>query len=224
MSTIVLHQWEMSPFCNKTRRLLRHKGLEFSVVNYNGLLALNAAKLSKVGQLPVVDFDGHRVPDSSAIARYLDEKYPYKLLYPRDPRALAEARMWEDWAGQVLYFYEIYFRMLDPISLERSLDLISAGRPGYERALLKLVFKRRYPRKLKEQGLARMSREQVERTLFDRLDDIEALLEGRNYLGGDTPHIGDFSVAAQLDELVRTSELKARVLGYPRIADWLLRC
>lgn len=224
MSTIVLHQWEMSPFCNKVRRCLKHKGLDFSVVDYNGLLALNAAKLSKVGKLPVVDFDGHRVQDSSAIARYLDEKYPAALLYPREPRALAEARMWEDWAGQSLYFYEIYFRMLDPVSLERGLDLIAKGRPGYERAILKLVFKSRYPRKLKEQGLARMPREEVEKLFFDRLDDIETLLEGRNYLGGDAPNIADFSVVGQLDELVRTSELKPRILAYPRIAAWLERC
>lgn len=224
MSTIVLHQWEMSPFCNKVRRCLSYKGLDYSVVDYNGLLALNAAKLSKVGKLPVVDFDGHRVQDSSAIARYLDEKYPQKLLYPRESRALAEARMWEDWAGQSLYFYEIYFRMLDPVSLERGLDLIAKGRPAYERAILKYVFKTRYPRKLKEQGLARMPREEVERLFFDRLEDIEALLEGRDYLGGDAPNIADFSVVGQLDELVRTSELKPRILGYPRIAAWLVRC
>lgn len=224
MSTIVLHQWEMSPFCNKVRRCLAYKGLDYSVIDYNGLLALNAAKLSKVGKLPVVDFDGHRVQDSSAIARYLDEKYPQRLLYPREPRALAEARMWEDWAGQSLYFYEIYFRMLDPVSLERGLDLIAKGRPAYERAILKYVFKTRYPRKLKEQGLARMPREQVERLFFDRLEDIEALLEGRDYLGGDSPNIADFSVVGQLDELVRTSDLKPRILGYPRIAAWLKRC
>ncbi|MGH8506164.1 MAG: glutathione S-transferase family protein, partial [Stenotrophobium sp.] len=87
MNSIVLHQWEMSPFCNKVRRCLRYKGLAYSVVNYNGLLALNVAKLSRVGKLPVVDFEGHRVQDSAAIARYLDEKYPERLLYPREPRA-----------------------------------------------------------------------------------------------------------------------------------------
>jgi glutathione S-transferase len=224
MTSIVLHQWEISPFCNKVRRMLRYKGLDYSVVNYNGLLALKAAKLSKVGKLPVVDFDGHRVQDSAAIAQYLDEKYPDRLLYPREPRALAEARMWEDWAGQSLYFYEIYFRMLDPVSLERGLDLIAEGRPAYERAILKWVFKRRYPRKLEEQGLARMPRVQVEALFFARLDDIEALLDGRDYLGGDAPNIADFSVVGQLDELIRTSELRGRILGYPRIAAWLSRC
>ena len=224
MGNIVLHQWEMSPFCNKVRRCLRHKGLAYSVVNYNGLLALNAAKLSGVGKLPVVDFDGHRVQDSAAIARYLDEKYPDKPLYPRQPRALAEARMWEDWAGQSLYFYEIYFRMLDPVSLERGLDLIAEGRPRYERAILKFVFKRRYPRKIREQGLARMPRAQVERQFFERLEDIDTLLQERPFLGGEAPNIADFSVAGQLDELVRTSDLKPRILGYARIADWLARC
>ncbi|MGH8504740.1 MAG: glutathione S-transferase family protein, partial [Stenotrophobium sp.] len=138
--------------------------------------------------------------------------------------ALAQARMWEDWAGQSLYFYEIYFRMLDPVSLERGLDLIAEGRPAYERAVLKWVFKRRYPRKLKEQGLARMPREQVEALFFARLDDIEVLLEGREYLGGDAPSIADFSVVGQIDELIRTSELRGRILGYPRIAAWLSRC
>ncbi|TXH06332.1 MAG: glutathione S-transferase family protein [Nevskiaceae bacterium] len=224
MSAIVLHQWEMSPFCNKVRRCLRHKGLDYSVVNYNGLLALNAAKLSAVGQLPVVDFNGVRVQDSSAIAHYLDAHYPDKPLYPHEPRALAEARLWEDWAAQSLYFYEIYFRMLDPVSLERGLNLISEGRPAYERALLKFVFKRRYPRKLKEQGLARMPREQVEAQFFARLDDIDTLLEGRAYLGGDAPNIADFSVVGQLDELIRTSDLKGRILAYPRLAAWLARC
>jgi glutathione S-transferase len=224
MSNIVLHQWEMSPFCNKVRRCLKYKGLDYTVVNYNGLLALGAAKLSKVGKLPVLDFDGHRVQDSSAIAHYLDQKVPEKLLYPRDPKALAQARMWEDWAGQSLYFYEIYFRMLDPVSLERGLDLVAEGRPAYERAILKFVFKRRYPRKLKEQGLARLPRAQVEQLFFDRLDDIETLLDGRDYLGGSAPDIADFSVVGQLDELIRTSDLKGRILGYPRIAAWLSRC
>jgi glutathione S-transferase len=224
MTAIVLHQWVMSPFCNKVRRCLEHKGLGYSVINYNGLLALNATKLSKVGKLPVVDFDGHRVQDSSAIARYLDEKYPDKPLYPREPRALAEARLWEDWAGQSLYFYEIYFRMLDPVAVERALDLVCEGRPAYERAIVKFIIRRRYPRKLKEQGLARLSHEEIERLFFDRLADIEVLLEGRDYLGGDAPNIADFSVAGQLDEIIRTSELKGPILGYPRIAAWLSRC
>ena len=223
MPKVVLHQWEMSPFCNKVRMCLRHKGLDYSVTNYNGLLATRASTLSKVGKLPVLEWDGERVQDSGRIAEFLDRKVAAKPLYPKQRRDLAEARYWEDWAGQSLYFYEIYFRMLDPVSLERGLDLVAEGRPGWERSVLKFVFKRRYPRKLKEQGLARMERAEVEKRFFTLLEDLDALLDGREYLVGGAASIADFSVAGQLDELLRTSDLAPRVLGYPRLKAWLAR-
>jgi glutathione S-transferase len=220
---IVLHQWQMSPFCNKARRCLTRKGLGYEVVDYNGLLARKAAELSPAGQLPVLDYDGERIQDSSRIAEFLDRKHPDPALYPADRQALARARFWEDWAAQSLYFYEIYFRMLDPVSLERALDLICEGRPRWERAVLKVVFQRRYPRKLKQQGLARQPRAEVERQFFALLDALEALLEERPWLAGDALGIADFSVAAQLEEIVRTSDLAPRILSRPRLKDWLAR-
>lgn len=224
MPKIVLHQWEMSPFCNKTRRCLSYKGLQYTTVNYNGLLARKAASLTPAGKLPVVDYDGQRLQDSSHIARFLDERHPQKPLYPKDRATLAKARIWEDWAGASLYFHEIYFRMLDPVSLERGLDLICAGRPRWERAVLKFVFKRRYPAKLKQQGLARLSRDEVERQFFALLGDLDALLAGRQWLAGDALSIADLSVVCQIDELVRTSDLAPRVLALPHLKDWYDRC
>ena len=224
MPKIVLHQWEMSPFCNKARRCLKHKSLEYDVVNYNGLLARKAASLSAAGQLPVLDYDGERTADSSAIAAFLDRKHPEAPLYPADEETRARVLLWEDWAGKSLYFYEIYFRMLDPVSLERALDLICEGRPRWERSVLKLVFLRRYPRKLKQQGLARLPRDEVERQFFALIDALEKLLERRAWLAGDTISIADLSVAAQIDELVRTSDLAPKVLSRPRLGDWLSRC
>ena len=127
MSEIVLHQWVMSPFCNKIRRCLEFKGLGYQAVNYNGLRALQAAKLSPAGKLPVLDYQGERLQDSAHIARFLDQKYPDKPLYPTDPGALAQSRLLEDWAGTSLYFYELYLRMLDPVAMEKALDLVCAG-------------------------------------------------------------------------------------------------
>src|SRR5512140_3249241 len=106
-AAIVLHQWEISPFCNKIRRALRYKGLAFDTVEYNGLRARDAAKLSAPGTLPVLELDGERIVDSPAIAARLDEKFPEPPLYPKEPEALATARFWEDWAGQSLYFVEV---------------------------------------------------------------------------------------------------------------------
>ena len=224
MPSIVLHQWEMSPFCNKVRRCLSWKGLKYEVVDYNGLLARKAAALSPAGQLPVLDYDGERIQDSGRIAEFLDRKHPAKPLFPQDARALAEARIWDDWAAQSLYFHEIYFRMLDPVSLERGLDLICKGRPRWERAVLKAVFKRRYPKKLKTQGLARQPRAEVERQFFTLLGSLDTVLASREWLAGSWLSIADLGVAAQLSELLRTSDLAPRVLALPHLKAWLERC
>jgi glutathione S-transferase len=224
MPTILLHQWEMSPFCNKARRCLAYKGLRYDVKDYNGLLARKAAALSPVGKLPVLDYDGERIQDSSRIAEFLDAKHPARPLFPPDPQALAAARIWEDWAAQSVYFYEIYFRMLDPVSLERGLDLVCKGRPRWERAVLKAVFRRRYPKKLAQQGLARLPREEVERQFFTLLGGLDTLLSKREWLAGDAASIADISVVAQIDELVRTSDLAPRVLAFPGLKAWYDRC
>jgi glutathione S-transferase len=213
----------MSPFCNKVRRALRHKGLAFEVVNYNGMKARDAATLSKVGTLPVVDVDGARTVDSSAIARMLDVVAPEPPLYPKGPEALAMARFWEDWSGQSLYFFEIYFRMLDPTALEKALDLICEGRPGYERTILRIVFRGRYPKKLSAQGIGKLSPADVERQLLSHVEGLDALLGRRQWLVGDAATIADISVVAQLDELVRTSRLANKIRGYGAVAAWMDR-
>jgi glutathione S-transferase len=194
------------------------------VQDYNGLAATRASKLSAVGKLPVLDYDGERIQDSGRIAEFLDRKHPHKALYPKDPQLLAAARLWEDWAGQSVYFYEIYFRMLDPVSLERGLDLICKGRPRWERVVLKAVFKRRYPKKLAQQGLARQPRAEVERQFFTLLGDLDTLLKERRWLSGEALSIADISVVAQLDELIRTSDLAPRVLALPNLKAWYERC
>jgi glutathione S-transferase len=224
MPAIVLHQWEMSPFCNKIRRCLNYKGLAFTVVDYNGLLARKAAALSPAGQLPVLDYDGERIQDSAAIAAYLEHRHPAKPLFPQDPLILAKARIWDDWAAQSLYFHEIYFRMLDPVSLERGLDLMCKGRPRWERLVIKAVFKRRYPKKLGWQGLARQPRAEVERQFFGLMGSLDTVLASRQWLAGDAPSIADIAVVAQVSELLRTSDLAPRVLALPHLKAWLDRC
>ena len=224
MPQILLHQWEMSPFCNKARRCLAWKGLTYQVQDYNGLLARKAAALSAVGKLPVMDYDGHRVPDSSHIAAFLDKRHPDKPLYPKERHALASARLWEDWAGQSLYFYQVYFRMLDPVSLERALDIVCKGRPGWERPVMKAVFKRRYPKKLAQQGLARLPRQEVEKQFFLILSDLDALLAQRQWLAVESLSVADLSVVAMISELVRTSDLAPRVLALQNLKSWYDRC
>src|SRR5262249_27849892 len=138
---------------------------------------------------------------------------PARSLLP-DPEALAMARLWEDWAGQSLYFYEVAFRMLDPEALEKALDLICEGRPTWERVMMKVAFKQRYPKKLAQQGLGRLSSEEVERRFVTHLEGIDTLVGKRAWLVGDAPSIADVSVVAQLDEMVRTSRFAGKIHSF----------
>jgi glutathione S-transferase len=220
---ITLHQWAISPFCGKVRRILEHKGLAYETVDYNGLRARKAKGLSPAGKLPVLDYDGERIQDSSEIATFLERKHPDKPIYPTDPVARAQASIWEDWADESLYWFEVYFRMLYPEARKRSAAMLAEGRPGFERVLLETAMKRMYGKKLAAQGLGRMSRERVEAKFLGHVDALDAMLAARAWLVGETRTIADIAVASQLAEMVRTSHLATEIHGRKSVADWLSR-
>ena len=223
MPAIVLHQWVISPFCGKVRRILEHKKLAYEVVNYNGLRARKAAGLSAAGKLPVLDYDGERVQDSSEIAAFLDTKHPQPPLYPSDPVLRAQAHFWEDWADEALYWFEVYFRFLVPEAREASVALLADGRPSYERVLMNVAIKRMYRGKLTAQGLGRLPRERVEQNFRRHLDELDTLLGAQRWLVGSERTIADIAVASQLAEIIRTSHMAADVERRTRVAAWLAR-
>lgn len=218
----VLHQWEISPFCQKVARMLRFKGIAFDTVNYNGILGAKVPMLSKVGKVPVLDINGQRIQDSTRIARYLDEAYPdLPRLYPQDPMQKAMAELWEDWADELLYFYEIHFRVNDPVALKEAIRISSIGRPAYEAALVKNFIKFELKTQLFFQGTGRMKAEDIEFEFRRHLDRIELVLSETGWLVGHTQTIADIAVAAQLGEVIRTSQqFGAEILSRPAIAAW----
>lgn len=221
---IVLHQWEISPFCQKVARALRHKGLAFETVDYNGLLGAKVGRLSKVGKLPVLDIDGQRIQDSTCIARYLDEHYPDARLYPADPQQRALVELWEDWSDELLYWFEVWFRLKDPQALDQAVRLSSEGRSAAERLPTKLMLKAALSLQLFSQGLGRMSRESVEAEFLRHLDRIEITLERSDWLVGKALSIADLAVGSQLLEVRRTSSrIRPELSKRARLTAWLER-
>ena len=222
MSDIILHQWEISPFCQKVSRILKFKGISFETVNYNGILGAKVPLLSKVGKVPVIDHNGQRIQDSTRIARYLEETYPdTPSLYPTDPNQKALAELWEDWADEALYFYEVYLRVNDPDALEEAIRISSIGRPAYERPMVKGFILAELKTQLFFQGLGRMKAEHVEAEFRRHLDRIEQVLSQSEWLVGDSQTIADIAVVAQLGEVIRTSKkFRKEILDRPFIALW----
>jgi len=220
---LVLHQWCISPYCVKVRKVLDFKQLPYRIEDYGGLRALKVGSLSPSGKLPVLDYGAQRIEDSSAIVRLLDERHPTPALFPASvDRHLVH--LLEDWADESLYWYELWLRLDDPVALERAAAAACVGRPRYERALFKLGLARQRS-KLVAQGIGRYPRETVLTNLRGHFAAIEGRLRAGAWLAGDAPSLADIAVAAQLDEVVRTSSsLAGELQALPALWAWLQRC
>lgn len=223
MSSVVLHQWEISPFCQKVARMLQFKEIPYQTVNYNGVLGAKVPMLSKAGKVPVLDIDGKRIQDSTRIARYLDEAYPdLPLLYPSDPMQKAYVELWEDWADELLYFYEIHFRISDAEALDHAVAISAEGRPKHELILMKPLLKSALTLQLKMQGTGRMAKADIEAEFIRHLERIELVLGQTGWLVGESKTLADIAVGSQLLEIVRTSKVwGAKIKSYPHIAQWI---
>jgi glutathione S-transferase len=221
---IVLHQWEISPFCTKVRKVLRWKGLAYKTVEYNGLLAPRAAKLSGNGKLPVLDYDGKCIQDSSDILTFLEQRHPEPALFPAEPAERATARLFEDWADESLYWYEVYLRMMYPDVRANVVALLCKDRPAWERPIFAIVFRRSLMSQLRGQGLGRQKQETVEAHLFEILASLEAMLAERQWLVGSEKSVADAAVSAQIDEMLRTSVLAPRIRSCTALMQWIGRC
>lgn len=221
--SIVLHQFEISPFCQKVAKALQHKGLTYSTIDYNGVTAAKAQILTKVGKLPVLDIGGERIQDSTKIVRYLDEQYPnLPLLYPSDPQQKAVVELWEDWSDELLYWYEVYFRVNDPVALEQAVVLLASGRPRYEKIFAKPLMKFMLKVQLYMQGLGKMAAIDIITEFERHLDRIEGTLANSGWLVGAEKTVADIAVATQLAEIVRTSEsMQTTILDRSNIRAWL---
>ena len=223
MNPVVLHQWEISPFCQKVARMLQFKGIAYRTVDYNGVLGAKVPMLSKAGKVPVLDIDGQRIQDSTRIARYLDDAYPdLPRLYPADPLQKAYVELWEDWSDELLYFYEVHFRVSDADALDHAVEMSAKGRPKHEIYLLKPLLKATLNLQLKMQGTGRMATQDIEAEFIRHLERIELVLAQTGWLVGEGKTLADIAVGSQLLEIVRTSKIwGTKIKAYPSIAQWI---
>lgn len=225
MSMLTLHQFEISPFCDKIRRVLRYKKLAFETREVT-LLDVTTGALRRrngTGKLPTLEHDGRLVVDSSDIARYLEERFPERPLVPRDARLAAECHILEDWADESLYFYEAYLRFLLPHNARRWIPALAHADRAPLRAIAPAVVPRALKQTLDSQGLGRKTLGQVLSDLDRHLDALAAKLDGRTWLVGDAVTLADISVFAQLF-CVRGAEEGARAVGVRApLVDWMKR-
>ncbi len=221
---IRLHQFEISPFCDKIRRILHVKGLAYEVREVPLSQALTAVKkVNPIGKLPCLEHDGRFVADSTDIAHYLEERFPEPPLVPRDPKLRALCHVLEDWADESLYFYEMRLRFTLAHNAARHVPALTAHDPGWMKTAARFVVPSLMRGVLSRQGLGRKPVAMVVRDLERHADAVAGLLGEGDWLVGDSLTLADLSVFAEL-ACIRDTEEGGKVVGArPAVAAWMAR-
>ena len=210
---MTLHQFEISPFCDKIRRILNVKRVAYQTREIGLLEAqMGYKKVNPTGKVPALtDADGRTVCDSTEIAYYLEERYPDPPLVPREPRDRALMHVLEDWADESLYFFEVRLRLGIAHNRTRTMEKLLAQENAAVKMIASLVAPRAINSQTHAQGIGRKTDAQVVRELGRHLDALAGLLAGHEYLVGNRLSLADIAVYAQLFAIADSTEGKAAV-------------
>ncbi|HBZ72055.1 MAG TPA: hypothetical protein DEP35_20930 [Deltaproteobacteria bacterium] len=221
---ITLFQFDVSPYCDKIRRVLHWKRQPYKIEEIPLAQAFTRVrKLNPAGKLPCLEHDGRMIGDSTDIAYYLEEKFPEPPLVPKDPQLRGLCHMLEDWADESLYFYEMRLRFTLPHNARRFIPELTKHDPGWMKTAARYFIPHMMRGVLSRQGLGRKP---LERALHDVERHVGAVgdwLSGRAWLVGDALSLADLSVFAQL-ACIRGAEEGARIIASSLpVTEWMER-
>ena len=101
-----------SPFCWRTKMALAHKGLEVETIPWR-FTEKDKLPQPNQGRVPVIIDDGRVVHDSTAIAEYLEQRYPHHPSLFGDAAGKALTRFVQNWTETVLQPGLIGFLVFD---------------------------------------------------------------------------------------------------------------
>lgn len=220
---LTLHQFEISPFAVKIRRLMNYKGLSYSTNNLPLVAQGEIKKRSPSGKLPCLEHDGKLIQDSTDIAYYLEQQFPDKTVIPDDPALAALVHIIEDWADESLYFYEMRLRFMVGDNVKTTLPKLLAEDKGIVKWLLAKVIPSGMKKILNNQGVGRKPEQQLFIDIERHLKAISDLLHNQEWLVGNQLTLADLAVFSMVECFNDTKEAKQRVAQYPKILAWYQR-
>ena len=207
---VILWHIEVSHFNEKARWALDYKGIRYERrVPMPGLHGLSALVQTRGSQrrLPVVELDGRRIGDSTAIIAALEEHTPDPPLYPADAGERARALELEDFfdehLGPELRRFAWHHTLKDPDVVART--LFAKGDPGRERLL-----RRTYPVASffvrKDYRVTEDSAREARAAVVAAMDRLEAEIGPSGYLVGDRFSVADLAAASLFTPVVQPPE------------------
>jgi glutathione S-transferase len=222
---LTLYDSPGSPCARRVRAVLLEKGLAWTtrLVDLTRMeqkrpeyLALNPN-----GVVPTLVHGARVLYESNVITEYLDDVFPAPPLYPRDPWARAQAKMWQAFELAMAKDFRplMYLRVIGPFDRlrPRAEVLADARRSTDDPAHLDWV-----RRVWDDEVVSATETRHLESLLVQRLDRLEAALAGRDWLVGDQYSIADLSVAPRV-QMYPLVQLPLEPNRHPRVCAWLAR-
>ena len=227
--------------CRSAMLMLEHKGLPYKRVDFvplthpvlvrlhgfdaggqtrsaGGKRTLGIRLGDRLGTVPALAANGHRISTNHGIARFLDEQHPDRRLFPADPERRAKVEEAERWANGPL---QMAARRIPGAAVVRDPALAEDagdGRMGY------LLYKHaRVRRVLIPWILSRVFRSNPARDdellaeLSEILDRVDALIR-EGVLNGPELNAADFMVAPSLAIILYRPDVKPMFEGRPALA------
>jgi glutathione S-transferase len=217
---LILYQFEISPFCDKVRRALTYKGIEFEIREMLFSKQSENLAVSPTHKFPVLEHKGERIVDSTDIAYWLEQRFPEPPLIPEDPVQRARMHIYEDWADESLFPYDLAIRVM----WEHNVPLLIDDIFKYESPELQKAFAEAVPAQARErliaEGIGRKDREALLRDVRRHFDAIDALVRAGDWLLGEPFSYADIAVRAMTYVMGRAQEGEQLLDERAAVRDW----
>jgi glutathione S-transferase len=204
--TVVLWHIEVSHYNEKARWALDYKSIAHELrVPMPGFHGLRALVLTRGAQrrLPVIELDGRRVGDSTAIIAALEAFQPDPPLYPADPAERAWALELEDFFDERLApeVRRLVWHHTLP-DTDAVVDSLFADRAPGRARLLRTTAPMVRPFVRRDYGVSATRAEDAQDHIHAAMDRLEAEIQPSGYLVGDCFSGADLTAAALFTPLL----------------------
>jgi glutathione S-transferase len=210
---IVLYGPSQAPFTEKVVRALALKGLAFEIREPETPEDYRRWN-PETGLLPLLDIDGERVHDSTAILLRLDELYPEPPLLSPEPRTRAAQLNLEHWVDESFFFYWLRWQRLLEERQDAPPPPAARGVRGWLRG--------RGPKTANDKP---SEGRRIGQAVGERLVDLERLLAERPFFYASRISMADLAVYAMLRSLASDSVPggAAQLRSRPRLVAFMKR-
>jgi glutathione S-transferase len=220
---------ELSPYSVKVRSFFRYKRIPHEWILRSVQVMEEFNRYAKLPLIPlVVTPDGTGMQDSTPIIEALERTFPTPALQPSDPvlaflSALVEEYA-DEWGNKPMFHYRWFYEADAESAADRIARAMNPGLDEEDLSHVKPAVKGRMIPRLNFVGSSAATKDQIEASFLRQLVILERHLDGRRYLFGARPALGDLGLYAQLYECL-TDPTPGRIIREtaPRTQAWIER-